>query len=160
MRGLDLFNRQDKDNCAACHPSTRQTPDTPALFSDFSYDNLGVPANPNSPFLNQNLEFNPQGSNYINLDLGAELANNMQNGKFKVPSLHNISLTPPYTHNGVFNTLREVLDFYSDRDKNAVTAEVTENVNFDELGNLGLSENEKVDIIAFLKTLNDGFASE
>jgi len=160
MRGLDLFNREDKGNCAACHPSTRQTPLTPALFTDFSYDNLGVPANPKSPFLSQSLEFNPDGSNYIDLGLGAELADSAQNGKFKVPGLRNISLTPPYMHNGVFNTLQEVLDFYSDRDKNATTAEVAENVNFDELGNLGLSENEKADIIAFLKTLNDGFTYE
>lgn len=160
LRGLDLFNRVDKGNCAACHPSTGDTANAPVLFTDFSYDNLGTPANPDSPFLTQSLEFNPEGLNFIDFGLGSQLGEIAENGKFKVPSLRNIDLTAPYMHNGVFNTLEEVLDFYSDRDADGVTPEVTENVNHDELGALGLSAQEKLDIIAFLKTLSDGYIIE
>jgi len=46
LRGLALFNAPGKGNCAACHPSARGTDGAPPLFTDFSYDNLGVPRNP------------------------------------------------------------------------------------------------------------------
>jgi cytochrome c peroxidase len=46
LRGLALFNRTDKGNCAACHPSTRGRNGELPLFTDFSYDNLGVSRNP------------------------------------------------------------------------------------------------------------------
>jgi len=159
-RGLDLFNREDKGNCAACHPSTSDTPDHPALFTDFSFDNLGTPANPNSPFLTQSPEFNPDGVGFVDFGLGGELGNIAENGKFKVPSLRNVALTAPYMHNGVFDTLDEVLDFYSDRNIDGVIPEVADNVNNDELGNLGLTDQEKADIIAFLETLSDGYLEQ
>jgi len=73
LRGMDLFNRVDKGNCAACHPSTGNSPETPPLFTDFSYDNLGVPANPDSPFLTQALEHNPDGTSFVDFGLGGEL---------------------------------------------------------------------------------------
>lgn len=158
LRGMALFNREDKGNCAACHPSTGDTPEVPALFTDFSYDNLGVPANPDSPFLTQALEFNPDGTAFVDFGLGGELGEIAENGKFKVPSLRNIALTAPYMHNGAFDTLHEVLDFYSDRDADNITPEVAANVNHDELGALGLTATEKTDIIAFLKTLTDGYS--
>ena len=41
LRGLALFNRADKGNCAACHPSGRGRNGERPLFTDFSYDNLG-----------------------------------------------------------------------------------------------------------------------
>lgn len=157
MRGLRLFNREDKGNCGACHPSTPAGPDTPALFTDFSYDNLGVPANPASPFLTQDTQFNPDGLGFVDFGLGGELADVAENGKFKVPSLRNVNDTAPYMHNGVFDTLEQVVDFYSDRDADGVVPEVADNVNMDELGALGLSAQEKADIVAFLRTLSDGF---
>jgi len=158
LRGMDLFNRIDKGNCAACHPSTGDSPETPPLFTDFSYDNLGVPANPDSPFLTQALELNPDGADFVDFGLGGELGDIAENGKFKVPSLRNIALTGPYMHNGVFDTLEDVLDFYSDRDADGIIPEVADNVNHEELGALGLSAQEKTDIIAFLKTLTDGYS--
>jgi cytochrome c peroxidase len=157
QRGLDLFNRTDKGNCAACHPSTSDDSNVLALFTDFSYDNLGVPANPGSPFLTQDIEFNPDGAGFVDFGLGSELSSVAENGKFKVPSLRNVNLTAPYMHNGVFNTLEQVLDFYSDRDADGVIAEVSENVNTEELGALGLTAQEKADIVSFLKTLSDGY---
>ena len=85
-----------------------------------------------------------------------------QLGKFRVPSLRNVAITAPYTHNGVFKTLKEVVDFYNTRDVVGAagyvkTPEIAENVNKDELGDLKLSEQEVLDIVAFMETLTDGF---
>jgi len=81
-----------------------------------------------------------------------------QNGKFRVPTLRNVAITAPYMHNGVFKTLFSVLAFYNTRDVIEWPApEVTENVNMDELGDLGLSNEELEDLVAFLGTLTDGW---
>lgn len=149
-RGLELFNDERKGNCASCHPS-ESVNGTPPLLTDFSYDNLGVPAN--------QAILNSKGSNFVDLGLGTPTNQISQNGKFKVPSLRNIAKTSPYMHNGVFNTLEEVVQFYNTRDlKNKWgPAEVEQNKNTSELGNLNLSENEVSAIVAFLKTLTDGY---
>lgn len=111
----DLFNRSNKGNCAACHPSSSDDPATSPLFTDFSYDNLGVPANPASPFLNQDPQFNPDGSSFVGLGIGGVLGDAAEYGKFKVPTLRNIAVTAPYMHNGIFTTLEHVVHFYNTR---------------------------------------------
>ncbi len=61
-------------------------------------------------------------------------------------------------HNGIFTTLEDVLDFYNTRDVNAsFVPEYTATMNHEDLGDLKLTDQEKQDIIAFLKTLSDGF---
>jgi cytochrome c peroxidase len=83
-----------------------------------------------------------------------------QNGKFRVPTLRNVALTPPYMHNGVFKTLYQVVAFYSTREVAPwPPPEVAANVNHDELGNLGLTPREMEDIVAFMRTLSDGYDS-
>ena len=63
-----------------------------------------------------------------------------------------------YGHNGVFKTLKEIVHFYNTRDVGAwPQPEVPANVNTDELGNLGLTPAEEDAIVAFLKTLSDGY---
>ena len=80
------------------------------------------------------------------------------NGMFRVPTLRNVALTPPYMHNGVFKTLYQVVAFYNSRDVLPwPSPEWAENVNRDELGNLGLTAPEIEDIVAFLHTLSDGY---
>ena len=73
-------------------------------------------------------------------------------GKFKTPGLRNIAVTAPYMHNGMFKTLEEVVDYY-----NNPGAFVNNSINIDEAlkKQLGLTDKEKKDIIAFLKTLTD-----
>ncbi len=73
-------------------------------------------------------------------------------GKFKTPGLRNIAVTAPYMHNGMFKTLEEVVDYYNDPKKIVPDA-----VNIDDALKqpLGLTDKEKKDIIAFLKTLTD-----
>ena len=73
-------------------------------------------------------------------------------GKFKTPGLRNIAVTAPYMHNGMFKTLDEVLEYY-----NNPGTFVNNSINIDEALKkpLGLTDKEKKDIIAFLKTLTD-----
>jgi len=149
--GFDLFN--GKAQCFLCHPSEATVIGkkvVPALFTDFTYDNLGIPKSEN--YL---IEDNP-----VDLGLGAVVGDPEEYGKFKVSSLRNIALTAPYGHNGFFATLEDIVHFYNTRDVVAegwAPAEVPETVNVDELGNLGLTQQEEADLVAFLKTLSDNY---
>ena len=85
-------------------------------------------------------------------------------GKHKVPSLRNVDLRPypgfvkAYGHNGYFKSLEDIVHFYNTRDvQNWPPPEVAVNVNTAELGNLGLTPAEEADVVAFLKTLSDGY---
>lgn len=157
-RGMELFIAEGKGNCAACHPVTPIDETTPILFTDFTYDNLGIPSNPANPFLNLPKELNPDGFDFKDLGLGVTVNDPDQNGKFRVPTLRNISITAPYSHNGYFNTLWDIMAFYNTRDiASWPEPEIPETMNKDELGNLGLTNNEIEDIIAFLRTLTDGW---
>lgn len=159
-RGLELFE-STKARCSDCHTTTPLADGTPALFTDFTYDNLGVPRNPSNPFYALPAEHNPDGATYVDLGLGGALGDAAENGKMKVPTLRNIGLTAPYMHNGVFATLREVVMFYNTRDTDPAWGppEVDEHVNVEELGNLGLTEQEVDDLVAFMLTLDDGWVS-
>ena len=81
-----------------------------------------------------------------------------EDGKFKVSSLRNIEMSAPYSHNGYFVTLEDIVHFYNTRDVATWPApEVAATVNHVELGNLGLTAQEEADLVAFLQTLTDGF---
>ncbi|MFO1478043.1 MAG: cytochrome c peroxidase [Verrucomicrobiota bacterium] len=168
-RGLDLFN--GKARCAACHVSepTLATDGTPfpPLFTDFTYDNIGVPRNTRIP---GNPEPNPGLGGRE--DIAARSPGGSELGKHKVMSLRNIAITPPYAHNGVFTSLEQITHFYNTRDvldrldseqdpAFGVTGwpapEVPETVNADELGNLGLTDEEEAAVVLFMKTLTDGY---
>jgi cytochrome c peroxidase len=172
LRGLELFNDRKKGNCAACHPSQRQPDGGLPLFTDFTYDNLGVPRNPENPFYALDKAWNPDGRKFVDRGLGGFVRKRAEDGKFKVPTLRNISRTGPYMHNGYFKTLRGVVAFYNDRDVRPACqgeateaealqrgcwpkAEVTRNVNRKELGRLGLTGQEVDDIVAFMEALTD-----
>ena len=174
LRGLRLFNDEKKGNCAACHPSQRRPDGGQPLFTDFTYDNLGVPRNPDNPFYALGKAYNPRGTKFVDKGLGGFVKKRGEDGKFKVPTLRNIALTAPYMHNGYFKTLRGVVAFYNDRDvRPACKGEATEavalargcwpkpelarNVNKEELGRLKLTEQEVDDIVAFMEALTDGY---
>ena len=162
--GFALFNDEDKGKCALCHLSEGNQP----LFTDFTFDNLGVPKNPENPVYKNN-------PGYIDPGLGGFLASrtdykmyaddNM--GKHKVPTLRNVDKRPgngftkAYMHNGVFKSLKEVVHFYNTRDVASwPEPEFAQNVNHEELGNLGLSDAEENAIVAFMKTLSDGYVNK
>lgn len=165
LKGLELFEDENKGNCAACHPSRsvidQQTGfEVPPVFTDFTYDNLGVPFNPNNRFLDTPSPHNPYGKHFIDRGLGLQdsLKNVRHYGKFKVPTLRNVELTAPYMHNGAFTTLKEAVDFYNTRDVDDKWGrpEVASTVNTRELGDLKLTDDEVEAIVEFLKTLTDG----
>jgi cytochrome c peroxidase len=172
-RGMALF--EGKGKCARCHVSSGQQ----ALFTDYTYDNLGVPKNPENPFYTE-LDYNHLGAEWIDYGLGGYLDNIAEYGKFKVPTLRNVDLRPSpdfvkaYSHNGWFKSLWSIVHFYNTRDVlptcpgeytevEALAAncwpapEYAATINTKELGNLGLTYQEELDLVAFLKTLSDGY---
>jgi cytochrome c peroxidase len=169
-KGLRLY--EGKAMCSACHPSKRGRHGEPPLFTDFSYDNLGVPKNPLNPFYFAPSNVNPEGEDWVDLGLGGFLMNAgypsevymPEIGKVKVPTLRNVDKRPDsgfvkaYAHNGYFKSLEEIVHFYNTRDVEVwPMPEVPMNVNTDELGNLGLTPEEEAAVVAFLKTLSDGW---
>ena len=173
--GFALF--QGKGKCKKCHISNGDRP----LFTDYTYDNLGIPRNPENPVYFANPEFVDEG-------LGAFLraAGYPQDvwepelGKHKVPTVRNVAKAPlpdlvkAFAHNGYFKSLKGIVHFYNTRDvKPACPGDYTEaealagncwpppevlqNMNTAELGNLGLSSEEEDAIVEFLMTLSDGY---
>jgi cytochrome c peroxidase len=183
-QGLALF--EGKGNCSACHIAEPGPSGEPPLFTDFTYDNLGVPKNPANPFYKMPRKWNPAGRNWVDLGLGAFLMSQgyapevyePELGKVKVPTLRNVDLRPSagfvkaFAHNGYFKSLKAIVHFYNTRDtlptcSNSAQSpgldcwpapEYAPTVNHDELGNLGLTEEEEDAVVAFLKTLSDGYA--
>ena len=80
-------------------------------------------------------------------------------------SVRNIGLTEPYAHNGLFKRLKDIVHFYNTRDvpgalpkgEDWPPPEYPDTVNTDELGNLGLSDNDEDALVEFMKTLSDGY---
>jgi cytochrome c peroxidase len=177
LRGLALFNSPGKGNCQACHPSAKAADGSFPLFTDFSYDNLGVPRN---PAIARNADIT-----YFDLGLceRPELAARTDLcGAFKVPSLRNVARRQVLFHNGHFTSLKEALTFYVQRDTNPekwyprnadgsvrkfddLPAAYAGNVNTTEApynrrpGDApALTDAEIDDVVAFLRTLSDGYA--
>lgn len=158
-RGLQIFNGKAK--CNACHTSdpliASDDSVMPPLFTDFSYDNIGVPKSVNPLIINNPVDLGLGGR----ADIAAIDPTGLQLGKFKVSTLRNVAVTAPYSHNGFFATLEEIVHFYNTRDDGSWPApEVATNLNTTELGTLNLTENEEADIVAFLKTLTDGYGPQ
>jgi cytochrome c peroxidase len=188
-RGFALFKDPEKGNCIACHVGDETSQD-PAewLFTDFTYDNLGVPRNPQIPdnadpaFFDLGLCEQPGLEARVPAEVEdkAGLIASLC-GAFKVPSLRNVAETAPYMHNGFFKSLRELVEFYVTRDTNPelwyplVDGGVAK---FDDLpiayqGNVNTSEapydrslgeaprlsGREIDqVVEFLKTLSDGYS--
>ncbi len=156
QNGLMLFNGKAK--CNNCHKSmpltARDGSMMPPLFTDFMYDNLGIPKSTNPKIANNPIDYGLGGR----ADIAATDPKGLQLGKHKVVTLRNIELTAPYGHNGYFATLKEIVNFYNTRDvANWDQPEVLQNLNTTDLGDLGLTDKEEDDIVAFMKTLTDGY---
>jgi len=176
-RGLALFEDPEKGNCAACHPSRPAADGSPPLFTDFTYDNVGLPRNADLPANADSAFFDLGLCGPERQDLAArrDLC-----GAFKVPSLRNVARTAPYFHNGAFDTLRDAVDFYVRRDTDPglwyrkaasgvqkfddLPAELAGSVNTTEVpydrkagGTPALTPAEVDDVVAFLATLDDGY---
>lgn len=177
LRGLALFNDPAKGNCASCHISTVMPNGAFPQFTDFGLIALGVPRN-------RALAANADPRHF---DLGlcgperTDFADRQEYcGLFKTPTLRNVALRQSFFHNGVFHSLQQVLEFYVERDirpekwypRNrdgsvqkfddllpAHYANVDTDAPFDRhAGDApALSDVEIQDVIAFLKTLTDGY---
>jgi len=180
MRGLSLFNDPQKGNCAACHLS-KVTPDRlPPLFTDTQYEALGVPRNAALP-MNQDPHFHDLGlCGPFRKDMTTQT---QYCGMFITPTLRNVDRRQVFFHNGVYHTLRQVLDFYNLRavapekiyprggdgkpmeyDDLPVAYQVNVDINdapFDRhVGDRpALNDQEIEDIIAFLHALDDGYTA-
>jgi len=171
-RGWALFKDTDKGNCAACHTAEPAADGTPALFTDHSYDNLGVPRHPRLPVAARDSDYD------LGLCNSKQLAGQSNKaelcGAFKVPSLRNVAVRQAFFHNASMTDLREVIAFYATRDTdpqrwygkgpafNDVPAKYRRNVNRSEVpyGQKPaepprLNEQEIDDLLAFLLTLTD-----
>jgi cytochrome c peroxidase len=175
QRGLGLFTIRQKGNCAACHVVDEASRDSKkSLFTDFTYHAVGVPRS----------ERIPKNAEKDHFDLGlcaspraSPPAKDLQwCGYFKVPTLRNIALTGPYMHNGRFDNLRDAVAFYATRDTDPKKwyasggkfndLPVQHHANVDvELPPYNrrpgqrpnLNDEEIDDIVAFLRTLTDGY---
>jgi len=111
----------------------------------------------NFPFFTSG-DFHNNGLQQVLLDVGrAGVTNNpLDQGKFKAPTLRNIAVTGPYMHDGRFETLEEVIDFYnSDVNQNSPTVDPLMLKSNRPGGDLGLTPYEKEALVAFLNTLTD-----
>lgn len=101
----------------------------------------------NNEFMNNGLD-----KTFTDLGLGEVTKRTSDNGKFKVPSLRNIEVTPPYMHDGRFKTLEEVVRHYNSEVKESPTLDP--NMHGSSLG-LNLDDDNINDLVNFLKTLTD-----
>ncbi len=172
-RGLALFNAADKGNCASCHVSTIKRGAFPQ-FTDYGLLAIGVPRNPAIP-----ANATPGWR-----DLGAcgplrtDLAGRPEFcGLFRTPSLRNVALRGVYFHNGVYTRLDDAVRFYALRDvapqriygrragARFDDLPQADAANLNQDGPFGgkpgdkptLTEPEIADVVAFLKTLTDGY---
>ena len=176
-RGLALFNDPAKGNCAHCHPSARANDGMPPQFTDYGFVALGVPRN-------QTIAANAD-PRFFDLGLCGPLRMDLRAhpeycGLFKTPSLRNVATRKSFFHNGVFHSLEQAVEFYAERDTDpakwyprdaagrvekfddlpqAYRANVNEEPPFGRHpGEMpALSPSEVADIVAFLRTLNDGY---
>lgn len=180
MRGYLAFNDPARGNCAACHLDKPTRDNLPPLFTDFQYEALGVPRSAAIPA--------NRDPGYYDLGICGPYRKDMHDqvqycGMFLTPTLRNTATRKVYFHNGMFHSLDEVLDWYVSRDlepqrfypKDAtrnvvkyddIPAQYRQNVDttdapFDRHpgDRPALNKEEIQDVIAFLRTLNDGYSS-
>ena len=180
-RGLALFEDENKGNCAQCHRSRRGLDGTPPALSDYGLIALAVPRNPNIA-RNRDPAFFDFGA--CGPERKDKTGQDEYCGLFRTPTLRNVALRRAFFHNGKFHDLRDVVDFYVTRDiepqrwyakdgggRPIVYDDLPEkyhaNINRDPpfadqrpgaTPRLGAAEIE--DIVAFLRTLTDGYLVE
>lgn len=178
MRGYRLFNDPHRAGCAACHLD-RPTPDRlPPLLTDHQFEALGVPRN-------AALTANSDRS-YYDLGLCGPVRSDLRRqaqycGDFLTPTLRNVATRHVFFHNGIYHTLQAVLDFYDFRDTRPQkiyprapdgTIEKEDDLPRRYRANVDvkdppfdrrrgetpvMSPQDERDLIAFLRTLTDGY---
>jgi cytochrome c peroxidase len=180
LRGLAVFNDPNRGDCSSCHAMDAGSSGYP-VFSDFEFYNVGFPKNPANPFYSMPKRWNPDGKDWVDYGLGDFLKSagypaevyESELGRFKTPTLRNVDLRPSadfvkaYGHNGYFKSLDDIVLFYHWRavmDSGGIgdsdmtpdmfpPPEVDQNRVMFEV----FPRSEVDNIVAFLKTLSDGF---
>lgn len=139
VSGFNIY--MGKAKCGTCHFAPLFNGVVPPDFSRTETEVIGVPV---SSKINK-VDTDPGKYNLRHIPLHKDA--------FRTPTLRNIALTAPYMHNGIYNTLDEVIDFYNDGGGSGLGIELeNQTLPFE---NLKLTNKEKKDIIAFLNTLTD-----
>lgn len=164
--GMGLFFSPTFTSCNQCHQLPKSPNSKYEVFSNFRYENIGVPANPE---LSEMPDWIDEGlsTNALLADI-SEGDSAGQSGKFRVSSLRNVALTAPYMHNGVFKDLRTVVLFYNKYNSSNVEAqtnpetqldwgpaEVSDTIATDKLKSLFLVDRQIDALMAFLYMLTD-----
>ena len=139
INGMNLF--MGKAKCATCHFTPIFNGTVPPSFSKTEHEVVGTPADAKGTKLSD--------------DTGRYIYNKMPQLKnaYKTPGLRNVAKTAPYMHNGVYDTLEEVVDFYNKGGGAGLGLPVdNQTLPFDKLS---LTQQEMDDIVAFMKTLTD-----
>ena len=174
-RGLALFDDVQGGNCAACHPDRKGADGSHPLFTDYQFEALGVPRNPQLP-ANADPNFHDEGlCGPLRTDVAPQ---KNYCGLFKTPGLRNVGTRRVFFHNGRFHTLKEALQFYVRRDTHPSqwypaaggTVAKFDDLPGEERGNIDVidapltrsagqapvwSDAQIDDVIAFLETLTD-----
>lgn len=129
LRGFEIFNSEAGD-CFHCHSI--------GLFKDGSFHNNGLDSVFTGP----------------DVGLFGVTGNKNDMGKFKTPTLRNVALRGPYMHDGRYQTLEEVVEFYNSDVKPSPTLDPIMTKPGKESG-LNLSPQQKTDLVNFLKALTD-----
>jgi cytochrome c peroxidase len=175
-RGFALFVDPNRGNCASCHSVSKGAAGAHPTLSDYNFQTLGVPRNPEIP-----ANADPK---YYDLGLcgptRTDKSDKMYCGMFRTPTLRNVVTRGAFFHNGRFHTLEDALRFYVQRDTNPekwyphpggkqqfddLPVELQSNVDHRNApmtnhkgGKPVWSEDDIRDVVAFLKTLNDADA--
>lgn len=163
--GRVLFFSQQFTNCNLCHQLQKFPGAAEETFSNYQYHNIGTPVNVAVR------SANGSGEKFADLGLLAnpEVSDPKQAGKFKVPTLRNVAVTGPYMHNGIFEDLRTVVQFYNRYNTDAPSAQINpetgkswgetefkNTLSVKELTTGPALDDQRVDaLVAFLKTLTD-----
>ncbi len=177
MRGYTLFNDPARANCGGCHVDQAGRDGEPPRFTDGQFEALGAPRN--------TALANTRDPDFFDLGLCGPFRTDLRAqtqycGMFLTPTLRNVATRHSFFHNGVFHTLRAVLDFYNDRDvapekiyprEAGGTVAKFNDIPLPWQGNVdvadppldrhygdrpAMSDRDEADIIAFLRTLTDG----
>lgn len=138
--GFNIFSGKGK--CATCHFAPMFNGLLPPHYRDNESEILGVPAHASNPKI-------------IDADLGKYNTTKLDVHlySFKTVSIRNVELTAPYMHNGVFQTLEEVIEFYEKGGGAGQGMKLDSQTLPD--SQLKLTDKEKKDLINFMKALTD-----
>lgn len=151
VHGLELFS-SERLECHHCHGGfnfTHSTTHTSDSLVERPFHNTGL--------------FNINGSGAYppnNRGLNEFSLNERDMGKFRTPTLRNVEVSSPYMHDGSIKTLEEVIDFYSEGGRNIASGPFKGDGRLSPfkspfVSGFSLSQNEREDLINFLKSLTD-----